>query len=182
MFTQSNTLKQKKFENYKKEQVQAIAEWMINVIQQEIPRINAIREAAINGKHFLEKQLLKNVLVYGDNVDLPFNKLTIEKQEKFKQVFTQAVWNVCETDSLQNMMDHIHISCIPGEGCPEIQKALYNALAAASISKDILENMFIGCYMMKNGKVDAYVKIGWASPGICKDLCDASAESQLKLN
>lgn len=182
MFTSSHMVKQKKFDNYKKEQVIAVAEWLINVIQQEIPRINAIKDADMNDNAFLEKQLRKNILVYGDHIDLPFNSLSEEKKDKFRASFIEAVWNICETDALQNMVDSIHVSCVPGEGCPEIQKILFSALDAASLSKKLFEDLFVGCYMKKNGQVDAYVKIGYYEPAIHKDIYDHNVVNKLRNN
>jgi len=45
-------------------------------------------------------------------------------------------------------------------------------LEIASIPKNLLENMFLGCRIIKNGTVNAYVKIEYYERDISEDIYD----------
>lgn len=171
IFMFSGTIKKRqRYDNYAKEQVIAVAEWFVQAIQQEIPRVNKIRELNNSTKSIIEDELRQNIFVYGDNKDVAFTKFTDTQKSTFMKVFVDAVWEICEYDSLQNMAEYLRICFTPGEGCPEAQEALHKALEAAGISRKPLENMYIGCYINKDGTVDAYVKVGFYERSFNKQI------------
>ncbi|GEM_PF-3713311 len=81
-----NKATQKKYDNYKEEQVIAAAEWWMNAIQHEIPRIKAIRKAYSEDNNSLAKQLSKNILTYGKKVIRSSDEFPDEKKKNSKQL------------------------------------------------------------------------------------------------